>query len=269
MLVVDPTRRITLAQIRKHTWFQKDLPEYLSGQLRNLSLEKRAYNPDILQELEDMGLRISDKENLRPDEQVAYHLLADRASKQSSFTNLLRKDQRTSDAPGIFDDEEISIFAKLFDQEQGAPLYKLTPVAGERSVIISQAPNTAAECPWQLGFEAVMEAAVLMTEVLVTLRDLGYEWHNITPWRVKARPVGKSQIFMMLTVQVYKSASGKYLVDVLISQGPSLPALQNALHFLRQLAEREAVAPNIVTKSSGNLLAVDANSEKHMRFRTV
>ena len=56
-----------------------------------------------------MGFKITDKDNLKPDEQahfpmqgvcvvaplmcfeVAYHLLADRASKQSSFSNLLRK----------------------------------------------------------------------------------------------------------------------------------------------------------------------------------
>merc|ERR1719210_1618077 len=48
MLVVDPTRRITFAQIRKHSWFLKDLPEYISGTLKNSNLEKHHFQPEIL-----------------------------------------------------------------------------------------------------------------------------------------------------------------------------------------------------------------------------
>eukprot|EP00913_Durusdinium_trenchii_P029867 g27986.t1 len=77
--------------------------------------------------------------------------------------------------------------------------------------------SMAPECPWRLGVEAVMEASVLMTEVLLNLRDLGYEWHNVTPWRVRARPL-VHQMGIMLTVQVYKCSSGKYVVDVLVPQ---------------------------------------------------
>jgi len=263
MLVVDPTRRITFAQIRKHSWFQRDLPEYLAGALRNPSLEKSAYNPEIIQELEDLGMKIEDRVNLKPDEQVAYHLIADRASKQSSFTNLLRQDHRARGAPGFYDEEDISAIARQYEQEGCAPLYKLTPVAGltpaagERGVVISQAPNVSAECPWQVGIEAAMEAAVLMTEVLTALRDLSYEWHSVTQWRVRARPMMRNdgQLGIVLTIQVYKAASGRYVVDVLLSQGPSLPALHAALHFLRRLAESEAVAPNILDKAGGSLLA--------------
>lgn len=40
MLVVDPTRRITFGQIRRHSWFQRDLPEYLATTLRPMILEK-------------------------------------------------------------------------------------------------------------------------------------------------------------------------------------------------------------------------------------
>jgi len=29
LLIVDPTKRITIAQVRKHPWFRKDLPRYL------------------------------------------------------------------------------------------------------------------------------------------------------------------------------------------------------------------------------------------------
>lgn len=243
MLVVDPTRRITFSQIRRHSWFLKDLPEYLAVPL-NLVAEKLEYQSDILEELEDMGMKIEDKENLKPEEKVAYHLLADRASKQSSFSNLMRKDPCTANAFRMFDDEEVLNVSKNFDQERAAPIYKAA--SADRSGMLGQA-SMAPECPWRLGVEAVMEASVLMTEVLLNLRDLGYEWHNVTPWRVRARPL-VHQMGIMLTVQVYKCSSGKYVVDVLVPQGPSLPAAQAALQFIRRLCEREAVASNIVNR---------------------
>jgi len=252
MLVVDPTRRITFAQIRKHSWFMKDLPEYLAaGQLRTGISEKLTLNPEILQEMEDLGVKVEDKENLKPEETVAYHLLSDRASKQSSFTNLLREDQRRNlNVPGLFAAEEIQDVSVQYAQENCAPQYKLTPVAGERSVIISQAQVSTSDCPWQLGLEVTMEGAALMTEVLQALQDLGYEWYNLTAWRVRAQPMA-SQLKIELTIQIYKAASSRYLVDILLSQGPSLLALHAALQFMQHLASNEVVGPCILDKSGG------------------
>jgi len=252
MLVVDPTRRITFAQIRKHSWFMKDLPEYLAaGQLR-MGTDKITCSSEILQEMEDLGMKVEDKENLKPEEQVAYQLLSDRASKQSSFTNLLREDQkRNLHVPGLFAAEEIIEVTSQYSQENTAPQYKLTPVAGERSVIISQTQLSASDCPWQLGLDVTMEGAALMTEVLQALLDLGYEWYNITAWRVKAQPVVQSQLKIALTIQIYKAASSRYLVDIMLSQGPSLLALHNALQLMEHLAHNPVVGPCIVDKSGG------------------
>jgi len=248
MLVVDPTRRITFSQIRKHSWFGKDLPEYLSGSLKNPTLEAKVYNQQVLQEMEDLGINVADPANLRPDEEVAYQLLSDRQSKQSSFTNLLRPDQLSTKQPGICSDEEIVDILKLYGQDTAAPLYKLTPGAGERGVIINQAQPMSTECPWRLGIEVTLEASNLVTEVLQTLKNLGYEWFQATPWRIKAQhkcsPGG-----ILLTVQIYKVASGRYIVDVMISQGPALPALHAALHLYRHLSQNEVIAPCIFSRA--------------------
>jgi 5'-AMP-activated protein kinase catalytic alpha subunit len=256
MLVVDPTRRITFAQIRRHNWFQRDLPEYL-GSVLSPSADTEDLDPEILAEMEDLGMHI-DRDNLKPAEVVAYHLLADKTSKQSSFTNLLRDDQRKrKDLPGVYDDpadeETLLSLMRRFDHESCEPTYKLTSVTAKQSIIVS-APTVSSDCPWQLGVEIVMEAPMIVTEVLVTLRDLGYEWCNITPWRVKARPLQKElQLGITLTIQVYKTASGRYLVDILTPQGPSLPALHAALRFLRRLVENETIAPRVVRKSGSGL----------------
>jgi hypothetical protein len=255
MLVVDPTRRITFSQIRKHSWFRKDLPEYLAGPLRSPHSKREDFDQAIVQQLVDIGMTVEDRDNLTSEQQVAYHLLSDTASKQSSFTNLLRDDTHARNATKLYTDAEISKIAQLFDQEGSAPLCKLMPIQDERRVIISQVP-AASECPWQLGVEVVMEAALLITEVLVTLRKCGYEWSQLTPWRVKARPLmrNENQFSFVLTVQVYKLAAGRYLIDTMVSQGPTLPALHAALDLLRCFAESDVIAPNIVEKSAGGLL---------------
>eukprot|EP00928_Gymnodinium_smaydae_P042785 TRINITY_DN2877_c0_g1_i1.p1 TRINITY_DN2877_c0_g1~~TRINITY_DN2877_c0_g1_i1.p1 ORF type:complete len:550 (+),score=87.38 TRINITY_DN2877_c0_g1_i1:123-1652(+) len=256
MLVVDPTRRITFAQIRNHNWFQKDLPEYLQAPLEPPSLEKIALDPDVLQEMEEMGLTVRDKENLSAEELVAYHLISDKASRQSSFSNLLRQDvRRDANVPGFYDDgsgnleavEQLTRIAKLFEQDPGAT-QKM--IGDSRREIVVQQPNLCEESQWQLGVEVVMEAPVLMTEVLQTLRDLNFEWSNITPWRLKARPVqrAEAQVRMALTIQIYKVGSGRYLVDCLLAQGPALPASHAALRFLRRLVDSEVVAPRVVNK---------------------
>jgi len=262
MLVVDPTRRITFAQIRKHTWFQKDLPDYLCGSLRRTHMDKRALNLDIIQELEELGMKIDDKLNLKPDEQVAYNLISDRASKHSSFTNLLPCTARTGPV-FLFEEDVVSSITRFYEQDGCAPLYRLmpvtgvTPTVGERGVIITREHNDGVECPWQVGIEVSMEAALLMTEVLTALRDLSYEWHSITPWRIQARPLIRSegQLKFVLTVQVYKTATDRYVVDVLLSQGHSLPSMLAAMGFLRRLARSDQVAPNIIDKA-GNCCLV-------------
>jgi len=255
MLVVDPTRRITFSQIRRHSWFRKDLPDYLAGPLRKANPKNESFNPAIVQQLINIGMTIEDPDNLTSEQIVAYHLLSDTASKQSSFSNLLR-DGAMHDTK-LYTDAEISKIAQLFEQEGSAPLStKLMPTQDERRVIISQAP-AASECPWQLGVEVTMEAALLITEMLVILRKRGYEWSQLTPWRVRARPLLRSgnQLGFVLTLQVYKLAAGRYLIDTMASQGPTLPALHAALDLLRCFVESEAIAPHIVEKSAGGLLA--------------
>ncbi|CAK0812414.1 unnamed protein product, partial [Prorocentrum cordatum] len=141
-------------------------------------------------------------------------------------------------------------------RSSSAPLSRMVPFQDERRVIISQVP-AASECPWQLGVEVTMEAPVLITQVLFILRENGYEWSQLTPWRVRARPLtrGEGQLGIVLTIQVYKLASGRYLIDTLVSQGPTLPALHAALHLLRCIAESDLIAPHIVDRSGGGLLA--------------
>mmetsp|Transcript_50151 Transcript_50151/g.92600 ORF Transcript_50151/g.92600 Transcript_50151/m.92600 type:complete len:515 (-) Transcript_50151:130-1674(-) len=257
MLVVDPVRRITFAQIKKHSWFMRDLPDYLAGTLRNPMTDRTSLSPNIIEELKELGIDISDPLTLKADEQVAYHLLSDRASRQSSFTNLLRDaDQRRCEESTLFEGDEIAQVFRVFDQESNisARSGPVGHMGGERSVIVSQAA-VSQDCPWTLGVEATMEAASLMTEVLKTLKDLGYEWHQLAPWRLRVQ-----QQRVSLTLQVYKVSAGRYLLDVMVPQGgPSFPAMHAALQIVRKVVLNEVVAPHVTDKTYGSLVHVPAS----------
>eukprot|EP00929_Paragymnodinium_shiwhaense_P098576 TRINITY_DN60038_c0_g1_i1.p1 TRINITY_DN60038_c0_g1~~TRINITY_DN60038_c0_g1_i1.p1 ORF type:complete len:504 (+),score=94.67 TRINITY_DN60038_c0_g1_i1:179-1690(+) len=258
MLVVDPTRRISIGQIRRHSWFVKDLPEYLSSPLRTHLIERTDFDPEIVQELNELGMNIQDIENLKPEEEVAYNLIADRASKQSSFTNLLRQDlTRRSGMPGLYEDgskeeKEMAAIAKRFDQEAcfAAP----NKVAAENRRDVHPQP-VSSDSPWQLGLEVTMKAANLMTEVLNSLKELGYEWGNMvagSPWRIYAQSLPHISFRVVLIIQVHKVSSGKYMVDIMAPEGASLPALHAAMQFLRHLSAKEAIASKIVERHPPN-----------------
>jgi 5'-AMP-activated protein kinase, catalytic alpha subunit len=88
MLVVDPLKRITIGEIRKHPWFLVRLPKYLtfspSAVQRPIQEIDEEILNDLLSKYNDMSITISrDKlvEELRRldvnDFIVAYHLLYD------------------------------------------------------------------------------------------------------------------------------------------------------------------------------------------------
>lgn len=261
MLVVDPLRRITFAQIRKHSWYLKDLPDYLAGAHWDPMREVTA-NPAILKEMGNLGMVIEDKENLKPHELVAYNLLKDSEAKKHSFVKLLRDNETRFAKERFYDVEEINSVLQNYDQDCGALVYKFTPpMSGERGVIISQSQMLASDSPWQLGLEVEMEASVFMTKILQTLEELGYEWYLFNAWRLRAQPAlwREGHQAIQFTMQVYKPVTGRYVLDIILHKGSSLPGFQAALQFLERLSSNESVAPHIIKsphdipkKSRGN-----------------
>eukprot|EP01006_Ploeotia_vitrea_P055583 TRINITY_DN68013_c7_g1_i1.p1 TRINITY_DN68013_c7_g1~~TRINITY_DN68013_c7_g1_i1.p1 ORF type:complete len:678 (+),score=340.85 TRINITY_DN68013_c7_g1_i1:41-2074(+) len=55
MLVVDPMKRITIAQIRQHRWFLADLPQYLSLSAEQRIEETQVIDDDVLKRVVQMG----------------------------------------------------------------------------------------------------------------------------------------------------------------------------------------------------------------------
>lgn len=53
MLVVDPLKRITIQEIRKHKWFAEQIPLYLAKAPHIISpaIDKTSFDPEIIREI--------------------------------------------------------------------------------------------------------------------------------------------------------------------------------------------------------------------------
>lgn len=96
MLVVDPTKRLTIPLIRKHRWFRVGLPEYLRhplkyrmgggvGTVHNLANEP--LDGQIVEELRKLGIVITEIAAMSERERVAYELLLDSKAKHLFSTS--------------------------------------------------------------------------------------------------------------------------------------------------------------------------------------
>ncbi|KYQ93026.1 putative protein serine/threonine kinase [Tieghemostelium lacteum] len=93
MLVVDPMKRITISEIRKHPWFQVNLPKYLSSPNTFLSKNIQNMDQEVVDELYNI-YGIEQKEKILEDLQkvgevndyiIAYQLLCD--NKKDPYVN--------------------------------------------------------------------------------------------------------------------------------------------------------------------------------------
>jgi len=110
MLVVDPTKRLTIPLIRKHRWFRVGLPEYLrhpfkySQSFGNASstLTNDTLDSQIVDELKKFGITVTDVAAMTPRERISYELLLDSKAKH------LASGTSTSGASKILSSNSIS-----------------------------------------------------------------------------------------------------------------------------------------------------------------
>lgn len=239
MLVVDPTKRITFRQIRGHKWFKSLLPDYLQAGALHASLQvKQPLEMEVIEELQQFGIHIKDEENLKPTERVAYQLLSDnKRSKNSSYTNLMPEVTRNLTLPPTCDKNEVQKVSLAYNFTR--PESKRTET--ERGILIGQNLKWG-KCHWNLGTSFANDPSSVILAVFQTLKQMSFEWHMMTPWRLRCRPLTaakreeKSTPSIVFIVQVYKVQTGRYLVDPILAPGcPTLPGLDAIGQFLDKL----------------------------------
>eukprot|EP01071_Lankesteria_metandrocarpae_P005606 Lankesteria_metandrocarpae@DN4061_c0_g1_i1.p1 len=225
MLVVDPSKRISLRDVRRHPWFCQNLPAYLSVPIlknvfltavdNSIIIEMRRLGYDVSQEAIELRLKAG---TMPFKETVAYQLLADKKTRQSSSIGACWMSPSLAHCawmigqgkqPTLVFPAEVQKKAAIltvlqhdtlgisFDAPPAHSGYRSSgignPTASSPSVrVVSCAPPHAGDSNsrWRLGIEAVLDSHSIVTTILTTLRLMNYKWHLASPYRIRCRAMG-------------------------------------------------------------------------------
>jgi 5'-AMP-activated protein kinase, catalytic alpha subunit len=217
MLVVDPMKRITIAEVRQHPWFQHKLPAYLSLPPDMIEVQHRYIDDDIVEKvcqlpIKDvnesavraavLGHNMASQSNMalnslmkRPvhvptryenDLRVAYELLLDAKRHKLRIADVVLALQDSSRTPPSGTTPKV-----LGLGVSPSPTLRLPDgtFGGPNSTRSSHPTNPAADVPsrrrrWYLGIQSKKDPAHVMNEVFKAMKSLNCLWYNVHNYRV-------------------------------------------------------------------------------------
>ncbi|XP_022318992.2 5'-AMP-activated protein kinase catalytic subunit alpha-2-like isoform X5 [Crassostrea virginica] len=223
MLQVDPLKRATIAQIRDHDWFQKDLPNYLfpSPQDQDASIVEM----DVIREIcEKFGVTEYEVQRALlsndPHDQlnIAYHLIVDNrrlAGEEpttSTFTDVELQEFYLASSPPP--DSFLLASSPMRPHPERMPELKNTTHTLEPVSSTKQLAAQSKKAKWHLGIRSQSKPLDIMHEVFRAMKTLDYEWKIVTPYHVRVRrknPV--TGRFSKMSLQLYQVDQKSYLLD--------------------------------------------------------
>lgn len=240
MLQVDPLKRATMEEIKKHDWFQKDLPSYLFPS----SVEQDSNVIDIcaVQEVCDkFGVKESEVHNALlsgdPHDQlaIAYHLIIDNKRFADEAAKAEIKEFYVAGSPPPVN------YSPSEKPEPYSHYHTVTGVTGlrphperiaplrERAWAHAQSNASSLVGPghqeksrgtpvkrakWHLGIRSQSKPNDIMLEVYRAMKILDYEWKIINPYHVRVRRINKlTEKYAKMSLQLYQVDAKSYLLD--------------------------------------------------------
>ncbi|VAH21624.1 unnamed protein product [Triticum turgidum subsp. durum] len=215
MLVVDPMKRITIREIREHSWFKARLPRYLAVPPPDTAQQVKKLDDETLNDVIKMGfdknqLTESLQKRLQNEATVAYYLLLD---------NKLRT---TSGYLGAEYQESMDSSFSQVSPETPSSASEVLKALQELNVCWKKIGHYNMKCRWSPGFVETM-------------------MHNNNGFGVESAIIeadglsDKSTHIVKFEIQLYKTRDEKYLLDLQRVSGPQLLFLDLCSAFLTQL----------------------------------
>ncbi|PAA59127.1 hypothetical protein BOX15_Mlig030225g2 [Macrostomum lignano] len=216
VLRVDPLKRATVDDIRKHEWFKVDLPAYLfppDTEKDSSVIDKTA----VLEVAEKCGVSERDvyRELLSGDPHsqlaIAYHLIVDHRNPDRS--TLVREFYVASSPPASAKD------AKQHPErvEKGVPLTRNLEVS---------TTGRGTRAKWHLGLRSQSSPHDIMQEVYKALARNRFEWKVINDFRIRVRRANPAtKDYSKMTLQLFLiDRDGSYLLDfrLVLPESPAL-----------------------------------------------
>ncbi|XP_018012177.1 5'-AMP-activated protein kinase catalytic subunit alpha-2 [Hyalella azteca] len=228
MLRVDPMKRATIEDIKKHEWFQKDLAGYLFPPIHDTQIA--VIDQDAVKEVCEKlqveagevreALSTSDPHNQLS---IAYHLIVDNkrfadASAQQSIRDFY---QAGSPPPPA------SLGSSAVSSPAGAPIRPHPErIAPLRDRNLRQG-TPVKKAKWHLGIRSQSKPHDIMSEVYKAMKVLDFQWKVMDPFRVRVRrrnPITGALVHMSL--QLYRVDYKSHLLDFQIIDSENAAAIE-------------------------------------------
>ncbi|XP_059049866.1 5'-AMP-activated protein kinase catalytic subunit alpha-2 [Achroia grisella] len=211
MLQVDPMKRANIEDVKKHDWFQKELPGYLFPS--PVEQDSSVIDTEAISEVCDkFSVKEHEVHNALlsgdPHDQlaIAYHLIidnkriADEAAK-AEIKDFYVASQSPPAAP-------VAAEAARPHPERIAPLRE--PVQDRPA----QRGTPVKRAKWHLGIRSQSKPNDIMLEVFRAMKALDYEWKVINPYHVRVRTLNKmTEKYVKMSLQLYQVDYKSYLLD--------------------------------------------------------
>jgi len=220
MLQVDPLKRASIDDIKKHDWFQKDLMPYLFPVYNEQ--DANIIDTDAVREVcEKFGVQEEEVHNALlsgdPHDQlgIAYSLVVDNkriADEAAKFD--IREFYMANSPPPTGYQSDFSPSPVKPHPERIAP--HLTPLR-ERYLSggnTEKKGTPVKKAKWHLGIRSQSKPLDIMNEVYRAMKTLDFEWKTVNPFHVRVRrknPVNEKYVKMSL--QLYQVDYKSYLLD--------------------------------------------------------
>lgn len=197
MLVVDPLKRITIAEVRQHPWFLHKLPVYLSLPPAMIEMQERYIDNEIVEKVCQLPLKgvtpevVTDavlnsdgdnKSRMKHELKVAYELLLDAKRHKQRIADVVLALQDPSRTPPAANSPRITGLGT----SPSAP--SAVKVGGQPISGIAQRnepdPVATRRRRWYLGIQSKKDPAHVMNEVYKAMQALSCVWHQVNNYRV-------------------------------------------------------------------------------------
>lgn len=197
MLVVDPLKRITIAEVRQHPWFLHKLPVYLSLPPAMIEMQERYIDNEIVGmvcQLPMQGITpeivtdavlnssVDNKSRMKHELKVAYELLLDAKRHKQRIADVVLALQDPSRTPPAANSPRIT---GLGTSPSASSAIKIggQPIGG-MSQRNEPDPVATRRRRWYLGIQSKKDPAHVMNEVYKAMQALSCVWHQVNNYRV-------------------------------------------------------------------------------------
>ena len=224
MLQVDPLKRATMEDIKKHEWFTKDLPSYLFPQPNDA--DSTSIDLDAVMEVcEKFAVAERDVNTALlsgdPHDQlaIAYHLIVDnkRIEDETAKLDFDFYVGHASPPPNQVLDRAMSASGSTTPMPASRPRRSSgnAAILMERSMSAQSGRGTPMKrAKWHLGIRSQSKPHDIMNEVFRAMKALDFEWKVVNSFHVRCRKINPiTRRINKMGLQLYQVDYKSYLLD--------------------------------------------------------